>query len=276
MSTAALEHLPIKYLSAFATRGTRSVAIVLKVYLDGSGKPESEDCKFLTLAALIASDSVWERFESGWRDALGDGTPYSHMRELIGGRGPFQGWSDERKSELVKCLWNQIAQFGRAPSGMDSGIGASITIDMSSYRDLASSSGRVKPVGAICVDYCASQAFAHPEFAKGRAELLFDMGEPYLRHIERTWSRNKRNASSWASRISAVAPVDMRDILPVQGADLLAWSSNRHYSQEPSRIWDFGLSGSYLCLPHYHVLYGRDELMGHPGFFDWKGATIKQ
>ena len=41
---------------------------MLRGYYDGSGK--SNDSEFLTLTGVIASESVWERFDKSWRAIL--------------------------------------------------------------------------------------------------------------------------------------------------------------------------------------------------------------
>jgi hypothetical protein len=138
--------IPLRKLSAFNLPGGRSVAIVLKTYLDGSGKFEDPKSRFLTLAAMFADDDAWGLFESSWHAVLKNekySVPYSHMKELLRSDGPFVGWADAKKQGFVRDLF---VSLGNRTDLM----AASLTIDLSEYRGIVNGR-KAKPAEAVCV-----------------------------------------------------------------------------------------------------------------------------
>jgi len=108
------EFLPVGSLSAFNRSSVRSIAVALKIFLDGSGQSEDASNQFLTLASIMASDDSWSTFEAAWSAALNrHGVPYSHMKELLRGEGPFHDWEDRAKIAFVKDLFNVMARMDR-------------------------------------------------------------------------------------------------------------------------------------------------------------------
>jgi hypothetical protein len=260
------EYLSIHDLSAFPSGGQRSVLGVLRMYLDGSGKSEDPSINYLTLGGLFATNSIWDRLQDRWLAALHKhGAPYSHMNEMVQGEGPFLNWGDDQKIALAKDLLMCLSFEDRM-----SLIGCSLTVDLTGYRELLERS-HIKPAEAVCVDFCMTHMFAHEEFSKGKAEVIFDMNESFIRHLTYTWTRGKKDASSWAAYIASVLPGDMREVVPIQAADLLSWSVNRRYSSNSAEatFWRSLKDRTVLGLTHFHALYSKPELMQHPGFYDW-------
>src|SRR5947208_13329930 len=99
---------------------------------------------------------------------------------------------------------------------------------------------------------------------------FFDRDESFIKHLERIWSRNKHDASSWAAYISTVAPVEMNEVLPVQAADLLAWSVNRYFALEEQDFWRACVLNTVIALEHYRAFYQETHVLKHPGFFEWR------
>jgi len=263
--------LSIAEVSAFGYR-KRSIAIVLRAAFDGSGTTLG---KHLTLSMVGAEDSAWTTFEQQWGAVLERfQVPYSHMHELVSKNkskdSPFLGWDEWRGHEFTFALMNVIGSLHHSLTL------ASLTISMKDYRDLAQkSSVRVKPAPAICVDYCMAHVLEHPHFFDGHAEMFFDKDEEFIRFLESIWSRNKRKQLHWANNIAVIAPVDMQQLIPVQGADLLAWSMNRYHSRvcrDDEIDFDIWQSNAALLavMSTHSQLYGRAELEEHPGFYGWK------
>jgi Protein of unknown function (DUF3800) len=262
----AAYYVPIQDMSAFSS-GQRSLAITLKVYCDGSGKTKEAACRFLTLAGMIASDDYWRDFEAKWKIVLDKhSVPYSHMRKLLRGKEPFHGWLDSDKQSFVSDLLNVLGTLDHRDL-----VASTLTINLDDYRQLAIGTSRIRPAEAVCGDYVMTHAFRHPRFSEGNAEIFFDRDESFIKYVERIWSRNKDNASSWASYVSTVAPADMKKILPIQAADVLAWSANRENASNKEDFWNAVCPiATILMLPNIKTLYGKTELMKHPGFYSHK------
>lgn len=237
--------------------------VMLQMYLDGSGKSEEINCRFLTLAGVMADSSVWAEWQDRWQTVLDEYTaPYSHMRELLRAKGtPFENWQDDRKVQFVR----QLLQCFSSKDRMEM-VCCSLTINLDDYRRL--SLHNKKPAEAVCVDWCVTHLLAHPHFGNGTAEIFFDTGESFHKHLERTWNRNKSDDSTWAFHLKVGKSAKA---VPIQAADLLAWAANRRYTAEDERMstWRYLLDMSVLVMPRYHALYREAELRKHPGFLAW-------
>jgi len=242
---------------------------MLQVYLDGSGKShELSNSSYLTLAAIMGSDPIWEDLKGRWQKALDEyAVPYAHMNELARGAGPFGDWPEDRKVAFAKELLRCLIQRDRK-----SLIACIVTVDLREYRR-CSTSRDTKPPEAVCVDGCMSLVLKHPDFANGGTNIWFDKNEDFIQHLQWTWSRFKSSPSSWASHISDVRPREMKTTIPIQAADLLAWGANRRYTSEAgaTSTWRYLLDMITLAMPRYHAIYRATELVNHPGFFGWPG-----
>ena len=87
------------------------IATVLQMYLDSSGKSDDPQCRFLTLAGVLAEEPVWNEWAERWRKVLGEyGVEYSHMKELFQkDKGPFRDWDHERKRKFVRALLRSLS-----------------------------------------------------------------------------------------------------------------------------------------------------------------------
>ena len=241
------------------------------MFLDGSGKSDDPHCRFVTLAGVLAEEQVWNEWSHRWRKILCEyGVEYSHMRELFQrDKGQFQGWDHERKRTFVLALLQSLSFSDRMKL-----ICTSITIDLAEYRRLAVRSD-TKPCEAVCVDFCMTHLFAHPNFEQETADVVFDGNEHFQRYLNYTWSRNKSNPDSWFSKYRLVPSPGMRKTPPMQAADLLAWAANRCYraDEDDTSTWRHLMAMSIVALPRYHTVYREAELVNHPGFSGWPDAA---
>ena len=246
-----------------------TIRIVLEMYLDGSGKSDDPQCRFLTLAGVMAEETVWNEWAARWRKVLDEyGVEYSHMRELFQrDKGPFRDWDNERKRRFVRGLLQTLNFKDRM-----SMVCTSLTIDLDDYRKLARPD--TKPAEGVCVDFCLSHFFAHPRFGHEIGEVVFDSGERFERYLTAGWTVHKSKSDSWASYYRIVKRPDMKNVLQIEAADLLAWAANRRYTQvSPDNFWRRVMDMSIIGMPRYHAIYGETELMKHPGFFEWRDGT---
>lgn len=127
---------------------------MLRGYYDGSGTTADSPC--LTLTGLVASESVWERFEDAWAAVLmKHDISYFHMTDAMALRGQFSsGWTDEKVHALILKLLQVLGRF-RAISGSSESnlIARSCTIVVDDYRRASHTfpSKRLKPFAWIIV-----------------------------------------------------------------------------------------------------------------------------
>lgn len=131
---------------------------MLRGYFDGSGK--SNDSEYLTLTGLIASESVWERFESSWGEVL---QKYQisdfHMSEAMSLKDRFSrenGWDREKVGELIKDLWNVIGRYRWTKDlSLKSNLNArSCTVVMRDYRRAKAERPKMREPEALCTGFC--------------------------------------------------------------------------------------------------------------------------
>jgi hypothetical protein len=131
---------------------------MLRGYFDGSGKPE--DSEYVTLTGLIASESVWERFERAWSEIL---QKYQisefHMGEAMSLNDRFSvenGWNREKVRRVVNDLWNVFGQYlWTKDLSLKSNLNArSCTVVMRDYRRAKLEIPRIRELDALCTGFC--------------------------------------------------------------------------------------------------------------------------
>lgn len=235
---------------------------MLTGYYDGSG--QSHDSKFVTLAGVIASASVWHSFNRQWRAVL---QRYQlsefHMTDAISLKKAFSptfGWSHEKVQELIWELWAVFGRF-RATDQFRLGtnlVGSSCTISMEDYRKAKAELRHLRSPEAICTQFCVGVTprdidsdIEHPEIS-----LIFDQNENFRHPIYRNWQqcRSKRWAG-WPRQIKMIEKASSSDTPPLQAADLLAWTMNTNRPE-----YAYGKVAAVLMIEHYNKKYDYETI----------------
>jgi hypothetical protein len=92
----------------------------LIAYFDEAGTHAST--RLTVMAGWVADVDRWRRFESEWARLLArNGISYVHGTDLMSGKGPFKGWSRDRRATLFRRNRRNVhernAIRGRRPSG---------------------------------------------------------------------------------------------------------------------------------------------------------------
>ncbi|WP_353062482.1 DUF3800 domain-containing protein [Tunturibacter psychrotolerans] len=93
---------------------------MLIAYIDESGHSRDPKSHFAGMGGLIADSADWERFTSDWSSALADAGIHDgelHMRHFAHSRGPFQGWTELKRRELMARLIDAIVNAKAIPVG---------------------------------------------------------------------------------------------------------------------------------------------------------------
>lgn len=239
---------------------------MLRLILDGSGKSNDPNNRFLTLAGVIATNETWDEWETRWRLVLDKfSVQRSHMRRLLQKDGPFSTWDENHKINFCTDLFDTVVNSDGDRMRM---IFSSATVDLDAYRSIPAYSPK-KPAEAICVDYVSTTLFNHKEFLRQETEILFDVNESFLKYIDYTYRRNRKSPDLWGRYLSDVRKVKPNEI-GVELADLIAWPANRHYSNDRDEsYWRDLMYYSFSVTAHFHNLVRAEELLAHPGFYGW-------
>ncbi len=93
---------------------------MLIAYIDESGHSRDPKSHFAGMGGLIADSADWETFTSEWSAALSDagieGGEF-HMRQFAHSIGPFKGWVEEKRRELMARLVGIIVKVKAVPVG---------------------------------------------------------------------------------------------------------------------------------------------------------------
>jgi hypothetical protein len=93
---------------------------MLVAYIDESGHSRDPKSHFVGMGGLIADSADWETFTSEWSAALSDAGIQGgelHMRQFAHSRGPFKGWPEEKRRELMARLVSAIVKIKAVPVG---------------------------------------------------------------------------------------------------------------------------------------------------------------
>lgn len=246
-------------LSAFNSPGRGLV--ILKSYYDGSGQSIDPGCRFVTLAGYAATDDQWLILETAWESALRKyskcplsdrGNPYFHAKEAFHRHDGYANWSVDEIQDLLTDLYEVFGASGR-----QSPIGFSCTVSKADYETVRLSIPALRTIEKICLDFCITNSFRHPEALNGM-EIYFDRNESFEPILRTVWNGTNGQRPSWANYVLLITPIEnMRYSYALQAADLLAWTANRYYTHGEED--DYGRNFFSLNLLNHQVHVKYDE-----------------
>lgn len=282
MSNQPYSHLPMRTGLAISGHDPRRIYFMLRGYYDGSGKSD-DGSAYLTLTGMVASESVWERFEVAWGKVLErHNAPVFHMKDAMALKKNFdqkKGWIDVKVNELVTDLFKVLAAFRPIDGPSNSNlIAMSCTVVMEDYRRAKNSVHNLKEPEAICVDFCVGGGVPHDidpikEGKRPGIVLVFDRNECFQKMITRVWQDLiSGQVIGWPEQIVDIVDRDKElvavgtsNICPLQASDLLAWLMNkRHSSDVQDRIKPW-LVQSAFAVAHSMKIYDYPRLMAKYG-----------
>lgn len=89
--------------------------MAILTYLDASG---DEHKPAISVAGFISRPGRWEAFEQEWAAVLGNAdVPELHMQEFAHRVGPFEGWTEAGRIELISSLIDVIDRYAIKSTG---------------------------------------------------------------------------------------------------------------------------------------------------------------
>jgi hypothetical protein len=203
----------------FANRHTHRLFMPTTWFFDGGGT--NTGCPIMVLSAVGGSDDALRAFDQGWKDALQElGIRTWHSTDY------FRTRNRVAKPKAPIALANVIGQLTCQEFNC-----VSFAADKAAVEALRIQFPDVVPtVDRMLLDLC----FAGLRAAKadtgepGRIRVLFDRGEPFIRHLKSSWQRGRtelRRAreGGWPLQIREMEPARSEDHSGLQAADLLSW-----------------------------------------------------
>ena len=229
------------------------MSVVLQAVFDDSG---DHDGPVFVLGGLMASVDAWAAFEADWRAELarGPGLRYFKAAEANGLRGQFApryGWNRRTRDDKVQALCAIIRQHVAAR--------IHVSVDVPAFHRFmksvpaAAGHNSTKPYFSafynIATLILEMQVFGDPAGIPNQVDLIFDqqggIGSEAQLSLHSAYA-------AWVSKEFSGAPRQPRDVikslpafrddlefLPLQAADLYAWSIRRaiaDYFDDPDSI----------------------------------------
>lgn len=228
----------------------------ITVFFDSSGK--SSDGSFVVLSGLALKDSAIDPLSEEWSRLLqSEAVTAWHTTDAMALRREYsreQGWSVPRVDGLRNRLLNLLSRF-KEQAALDM---VSCAVDSAAVDHLRQSHpNKVPSVEEICLDHTAGATKMPPEDSseQGVVSLVFDRNERYLHRIKTVWDKGrKQGVRGWIQQVARIDTASARDCLPLQAADLVAWSVRRTYQR-----------GDEFKDPRSAVTFIVTLLMGHRG-----------
>ena len=235
--------------------------LTLHAYFDETGHGGDANTKFLGIAGCLTSVQTWKKVERKWGVALrSEGLMYFHMREYAFSVGPFKDWKNEeaRRQKIYGALWEIILEAELIPLG---GF-----VQLENYKqELTGQEHHVfRDAYFLCYLQCLRFLAQYTE-----ADLVSNVA---------TFFDDKKGFKGEARKIHDVLthrfrgkippPTfhDMRVLLPLQIADIVAYESKKEFERqlftpEKKPRWGFEqlerlISGT---APKDPVLFGSED-----------------
>jgi len=208
---------------------------VLKAYLDESGIHQGS--RICAIAGFVGAQDEWERIERSWNRALSEaGIDTFHMAEFESRRGPYGGWSEERRHGLLAKLVEILK--ARDIHSVGSGIVVQDFLQLPADERAWMTHGNPDTPYFLCFQHCIVEA-AH--LADGlelteRVGFTFDRNDSFASEATRLYNRMKDDPN-WENRFrlaDAVAFASKRNAVPLQAADLAAYET---YKQLENKLY---------------------------------------
>jgi hypothetical protein len=236
-------------------------------YFDDSGT--DRDSPIAIAACYWSTAKKWRRFDAEWRE-VGDreGFQTFHMSEFAARQGAFVSWPDAKRKRVLHRLCRIINKYVIS--------GAAVGVVKDDYDELVQGDVR---------DYCAEfhYTFAVRHCASGPKAWLTNNPASSILYFFDQMSKGKGEiiavmdramASSPTQRLSGYMFADKTVYLPLQAADILAWS----YFQFTQRINGTKPLG-WIAKESVDILLGS-QLVLHkfyngPAILNWLQAEME-
>jgi hypothetical protein len=197
-------------------------------YVDESG--HSEETEFFSLAASVADWPVWRVFNTRWNQALvTHGAPYLHMREFAHSLGPFKGWTESRRRELMRdCL--------AAAEGLNI-VHIAAAMRVADYRKLDPESQKQFVDPTFCCFQTVMNGVslnAYLDFPLTKTDVVYSRQDEYAGMLRKLYGHMTQ---FWrdGQMLGVLAFQNMRASPGLQLADLVAYEFRHYYHLRATR-----------------------------------------
>ncbi len=233
---------------------------MLTAYFDESG--HSSLATFVSIAAFVADEADWARFDPVWQAALSTyDVPYLHMREFAHKRRCFAGWAEERRRGLLAAC---VSAINSVPAVA---VGAAISVDDFNKLPDPAKEGFLDPF------FCCFQEAVRGAAIRGvfdapmeKVRMVFSQQDEFRGRAVALWEALSATIDV-KHRMDTITFANMRDVPGLQAADLLAYELRHFYHLRATRPdlpprWPFK-----TIVTHQWKAYGARMLKFLPSWY---------
>ncbi len=208
--------------------------LMLTGYFDETGNLKDERQRFAGMAGLVAAANDWEKFEGKWKRVLDEfKIPYFHMTDYANRKQFYQGWHENKRRNLLRKLLAAIATTYPLIVGSISSL--------EDWRTLsAEHKSRLRDPYDLAFIHCLGTAGEILERSVSKPPdvglaMVFAEQSEFQRRAAKYYEDMKH--SQLGKWMRSLAFSDMRDLVPLQAADLVAYelykeAERRRYRQD--------------------------------------------
>lgn len=213
--------------------------VMLTAYFDETGHEKDLNSRICGMAGCVAPVKVWERFEVKWRKRLEEaGIAYFHMKEFAHCTGPFaKGWKDDepKRQRLYGDLWEIIAEVNPYFHGS--------FVPLDQYRQVLAGLTEAQQqslVDSYFLTYQSCMAAVFNLLLKPdghrirRIVTVFDQKKDFVKHVHGFYQFMCAQ-SDWQERVPPPVFDDMRVLVPLQVADIVAYECQKEFGRRLNR-----------------------------------------
>ena len=198
------------------------------VYLDESGVHSGSNT--VVVAGYISNATEWGNFCREWGEILeSEGVQYFHMTDFESCYGQFEGWTEERKRPFLNKLLNVISQ--------QAFVGVGMVATRQLYEALSKESQYLcENIYGLAAMFCWWELGRILTKADAWMNLVMGRGARGFGTINVIYQEDKK-FREWneGTRIRALSTADMKEFLPLQAADMLAYELWKEWNRRSDK-----------------------------------------
>ena len=205
---------------------------MLTAYLDETGHSKDEKQRFNGMAGLLAPSISWEQFEVRWKKTLENfKLPFFHMKDFATFRRNYAGWSEAKRRDLYGTLLTHIEAADAFPVGS--------ILAMKDFRSLTAEQqdyfGDPYYVGFLSVTGFLARIGDGVLKSGSKVALVFSDHMEFKNQALRDYEMITEGGGLIRERTYSPVFRDMREFVPLQAADIVAYELYKEYERQLDR-----------------------------------------
>lgn len=208
---------------------------MLSAYMDETGHSADARQKFVGMAGLIAPAANWVRFEKQWNAALRlpwIDLPYFHMTDFASKKKAYADWSEEKRRKVLGKLITIIEVAHPIP------IGSIVPMEYYRTLDTEMQDYFIDPY-YLCFQSSIAACTSLLEYAKApqqeRVAFIFSDQVEFRHTALQLYELVVEATGLFASRGTRPVFRDMRELVALQAADIIAYEMYKEFERRTSR-----------------------------------------